>query len=84
MCKIVEENAVESVEAYVGNKPGAGLKLKKKLEPLEGIHEQVSKILGNEKSNGDVSQHEVNGTTNTADVAMEDGEGRSPGVIVLE
>ncbi|CAH1442278.1 unnamed protein product [Lactuca virosa] len=84
MCKIVGENAVESVEAYVGNKPGAGLKLKKKLEPLEGIHEQVSKILVNENSNGDVSQHEVNGTTNTADVAMEDGEGRSPGVIVLE
>ncbi|KAI3737951.1 hypothetical protein L2E82_27969 [Cichorium intybus] len=83
MCKVVEENAVDSVEAYMANKP-AGFKLKKNLQPLEAIHQQVSKILGNEKSNGDVSQHEVNGTTN-ADVAMEDGEERrSPGVIVLE
>ncbi|KAL4560242.1 hypothetical protein LXL04_032392 [Taraxacum kok-saghyz] len=74
MCKIVEENTVD------------GLKAKKNLQPLETIHEQVSKILGNEKSNGDVSQHEVNGTANAnADVAMEDAEERqSPGVIVLE
>ncbi|KAJ9559392.1 hypothetical protein OSB04_014006 [Centaurea solstitialis] len=72
MCKIVEENALDSVEAYLANK-SAGFKLQKNLQPLEAIHEEVGKILssveaaegitGNEKSNGDVAgsspgQHE--------------------------
>ncbi|KAI7747238.1 hypothetical protein M8C21_002030 [Ambrosia artemisiifolia] len=82
MCKIIEENAVESVETYMANKP-ASYKLKKNLQPLESIHQEIIKIIPhvteNEKSNGEVAsssphQHEagpVNGTAN-ADVAMED------------
>ncbi|XP_024982833.1 CHD3-type chromatin-remodeling factor PICKLE [Cynara cardunculus var. scolymus] len=80
MCRIVEENAVDAVEAYMANK-STGFKLRKNLQPLEAIHEEVGKILstvqadgvtGNEKSNGDVAssspgQHEgspVNGSRN--------------------
>ncbi|XP_076940431.1 CHD3-type chromatin-remodeling factor PICKLE-like [Bidens hawaiensis] len=86
MCTLVEENA--------------SLELKKNLQPLETIHEKITKIISpvteTEKSNGDVAsssphQHEsgpVNG-----DVKMEDADGHQdksseekpgPGVIVLE
>lgn len=82
MCKVIEESAVDSVESYSTNKP-ASFKLKKTLQPLETIHQEVTKILSpvteTKKSNGDVAnssatQHEAgpaNGTTN-ADVVMED------------
>lgn len=82
MCKIIEENAVDSVETYLANKP-ASSKLKKNLQPLESIHQQIIEIISpvteSKKSNGDMassSPHQQepgpsNGTTN-ADVAMED------------
>ncbi|KAJ0620818.1 hypothetical protein HanIR_Chr01g0001721 [Helianthus annuus] len=38
MCKIIEENTVDSVETYITNKP-ASFKLKKNLQPLESIHQ---------------------------------------------
>lgn len=86
MCKTVEENAVDSIDAYLSNKP-AEIKPKNNLQPLETIHQELTKILSpiktentNANSNGDVStsnpppQHEpgpVNGTT-TTDVVMEE------------
>ncbi|KAK9068358.1 hypothetical protein SSX86_012470 [Deinandra increscens subsp. villosa] len=82
--RYLEGNAVDSVETYMAKKP-AGLNLKKNLQPLEAIHEKITKIISpvieNEKSNNDVassSPHQqesgpVNGTTN-ADVAMEDAD----------
>ncbi|KAJ0793911.1 hypothetical protein HanOQP8_Chr01g0034401 [Helianthus annuus] len=81
MCKIIEENTVDSVETYIANKP-ASFKLKKNLQPLELIHQEIIKtispVIKTEKRNGDVAtssphQHEpgpVNGTA-TADVYEE-------------
>ncbi|MFS7909322.1 hypothetical protein Hanom_Chr01g00093231 [Helianthus anomalus] len=82
MCKIIEENTVDSVETYIANK-SASFKLKNNLQPLESIHQEIIKtishVIKTEKSNGDVassSPHQrepgpVNGTAN-ADVKMED------------
>nr|XP_043610939.1 CHD3-type chromatin-remodeling factor PICKLE [Erigeron canadensis] len=83
MCKVVEENALDSVESYMANQ-SATFNLKKNLQPLETIHQEVCKILTpikteNEKSNGNVASSSppqrktgpANGTANT-DVAMED------------
>ncbi|XP_052209681.1 CHD3-type chromatin-remodeling factor PICKLE-like [Diospyros lotus] len=44
MCKVVGENANESLEAYLANKP-AGFKLRKNLLPLETIDTDINRIL---------------------------------------
>ncbi|KAL9994330.1 hypothetical protein Hdeb2414_s0926g00961551 [Helianthus debilis subsp. tardiflorus] len=58
MCKIIEENTVDSVETYIANKP-ASFKLKKNLQPLESMHQEIIKtispVIKTEKSNGDVA-----------------------------
>ncbi|THG08733.1 hypothetical protein TEA_017396 [Camellia sinensis var. sinensis] len=44
MCKVLGQNANESMEAFLANKP-AGFKLKKNLLPLETIYQDINRIL---------------------------------------
>lgn len=44
MCKVLKENASESVEAYLAKKP-AGFQLRKNLLPLETIYKDINRIL---------------------------------------
>ncbi|CAL5429429.1 unnamed protein product [Camellia sinensis] len=44
MCKVLGQNANESMEAFLANKP-AGFKLKKNLFPLETIYQDINRIL---------------------------------------
>lgn len=44
MCKILEENSKDSVEAYLAYKP-ISFQLRKNLHPLEGIYQNISRLL---------------------------------------
>ncbi|CAL5353401.1 unnamed protein product [Camellia sinensis] len=44
MCKVLGQNANESMEAFLANKP-AGFKLKNNLLPLETIYQDINRIL---------------------------------------
>ncbi|KAF5461360.1 hypothetical protein F2P56_017465 [Juglans regia] len=60
MCKIVEENAQESVPTSLANQSVMSVNLGKKLRSLESIYEDVNRILSPAQTNPPSSEHPMN------------------------
>ncbi|PSS01091.1 CHD3-type chromatin-remodeling factor PICKLE like [Actinidia chinensis var. chinensis] len=58
MCKVLVDNANESVEAYLANKP-AGFQLRKNLLPIETIYQGINRILSPVQQNWSSSEQQI-------------------------
>ena len=58
MCKVLLDNANESVEAYLANKP-AGFQLRKNLLPIETIYQGINRILSPVQQNSFSSEQQI-------------------------
>ncbi|CAK9161664.1 unnamed protein product [Ilex paraguariensis] len=68
MCKVLSENAHDSVEAHLGNKP-AGHQLRKNLVPLEAIYQDINRILSPVQLNSPGSEQPMFGADQQPPVA---------------
>jgi chromodomain-helicase-DNA-binding protein 4 len=73
MCKILEENCKDSVDAGLARKP-IGLKLRKKLHPLEGISEDIGRLLTPSKTSNIEIDVDTGATSSSGNGAGDDVE----------